>query len=248
MTGMPEGRLAIAAGVLLAAGIAAGGWLTGRGFYAARSADRFVTVKGISEREVRADLALWPLRVATADDDLARAQTRNGQSIQQIRAFLERNGIDVSRTELQRIEVTDAHVNQYQDVSRIANRYVVTQTLMVRSDKPETVLEASQKVGDLVGAGVVLSSGGEYGFGGPTFIFTRLNDLKPEMIGEATARAREAALTFARDSDSRLGGIRRANQGVFEILPRDQAPGIQEGSQLDKRVRVVSTIEYFLRD
>jgi hypothetical protein len=98
-----------------------------------------------------------------------------------------------------------------------------------------------------VSAGVVLSSGSEYGTGGPTFIFRGLNDLKPEMIAEATARARESAEQFAADARSALGGIRRANQGIFEILPRDQAAGISEGSQVEKTVRVVSTVEFTLR-
>jgi hypothetical protein len=91
----------------------------------------------------------------------------------------------------------------------------------VRSLKPDLVLAASQRVGDLVSAGVVLSSGGDYGNGGPTFIFTGLNKLKPQMIAEATARARESAEQFAKDSRSDIGGIRSASQGVFEILPRD---------------------------
>jgi hypothetical protein len=119
---------------------------------------------------------------------------------------------------------------------------------MVRSSDPGRVLAASQKVGELVQAGVVFSSGAEYGGGGPTFVFSGLSDLKPEMIAEATSRAREAADQFATDSKSHLGGIRRANQGVFEILARDQAPGISEGGQVAKRVRIVSTVEYFLKD
>ncbi len=95
---------------------------------------------------------------------------------------------------------------------------------------------------------MVFSSGEQYGQGGPTFVFSGLNELKPQMIAEATARAREAADQFATDSRSHLGGIRRANQGVFEILARDQAPGIQEQGQIAKKVRVVSTVEYFLKD
>ena len=118
----------------------------------------------------------------------------------------------------------------------------------MRSTQPERVLAASQRVGELVSAGVVLSSGGEYGTGGPTFVFTKLNALKPQMIAEATARAREGAEQFARDSRASLGGIRRASQGVFEILPRDQAPGITQEGQLVKTVRVVTTVEYGLRD
>jgi hypothetical protein len=102
-------------------------------------------------------------------------------------------------------------------------------------------------VGDLVSRGVVLSSGNEYGgSGGPTFVFTKLNALKPAMIAEATARAREAAEQFARDSHSALDGIDNANQGVFEILPRDQAPGISQESQVVKTVRVVTTVTYRL--
>ena len=80
----------------------------------------------------------------------------------------------------------------------------------------------------------------EYGPGGPTYVFTKLNDLKPPMIAEATARAREAAEQFARDARSELGGIRRANQGIFEILPRDQAPGIFEGNSAGTAQRFFS--------
>ena len=120
--------------------------------------------------------------------------------------------------------------------------------MLLRSTTIELVQTASQRVPELVKGGVVLSSGQEYGGGGPTFVFTGLNTLKPPMIAEATARAREGAEQFARDSRSTLTGIRRATQGVFEILPRDQAQGISEESQVTKRVRVVTTVEYGLRN
>ena len=233
--------------VVLAAGLVAGGWFMGTGIARMRMADRVVTVKGISERDAQADLALWPLRLVVSDNDLARAYGRLETQLGQVRRFLARQGIDTLNTELQAFSVTDAYTNQYR-TSDVATRYVINQTLMVRSAEPLKVLAASQKVGELVQAGVVFSSGQEYGGGGPTFVFTGLNDLKPQMIAEATARAREAADQFAADSKSRLGGIRRANQGVFEILPRDQAPGIQEQQQIAKRIRVVSTVEYFLAD
>jgi len=238
----------IVAAVVLAVGIALAGFLAGNGLARARAADRFVTVKGISEREVRADLAIWPLRVVAADDDLGRAHAQIQGSVRRILIFLAAQQIDTSQAELQDFSVSDALVNQYGGETRAGSRYVIRQTVVVRSPNPDKVLAASQRVGELVSAGVVLSSGGEYGSGGPTFIFTKLNELKPPMIAEATARAREAAEQFARDSRSALGGIRRANQGVFEILPRDQAPGIAEGSQIVKTVRVVSTVEHFLRD
>jgi hypothetical protein len=233
------------AALVLSLGIALAGLLVGQGFRDSRAADRFVTVKGISEREVTADVAIWPLRVVASDDDLTKAHAQLERSMEKIREFLARNGIDAAGARVTGFSVSDAQSNQYQ-ASRAGNRYVINQTLVVRSAEPAKLLAASARVGELVAAGVVLSSGGEYGSGGPTFLFTGLSDQKPAMIAEATARAREAAEQFARDSGSRIGGIRRANQGVFEVLPRDRAPGISEQSQLEKTLRVVSTIDYRL--
>lgn len=233
--------------VVLAVGIAVAGWTAGNGFVRARLGDRYVTVKGISEREVNADLAIWPLRLVVADNDLARAQSRLQANVAEIFRFLVRHQIDTAQVTLQDYGVVDALANEYRPPGETGNRYIIRQVVVVRSDEPGRVHAASQRVGELVNAGVVLSSGSEYGGGGPTFIFRGLNELKPQMIAEATGRAREAAEQFAADSRSGLAGIRRANQGVFEILPRDQAQGISEGSQVAKVVRVVSTVDYILR-
>ncbi|HMB69066.1 MAG TPA: SIMPL domain-containing protein [bacterium] len=233
--------------VLLALGLAVCGWFVGNGFVTARTVDRYVTVKGVAERDVSADLALWPLQVVATSNDLRSAQTDVNQSVDKILTFLDRHGVDTTGVDLQGLEVTDRLANRYGgDQGGAQTRFIVQQAIMVRSDDPETVAAAGQQVGELVEAGVVLSSGTGFGPAQPTFLFTRLNDVKPEMIAEATASAREAAEQFAADSNSRVGGIRRASQGVFQILPRDQAPGITETSQLHKSVRVVSTIDYYL--
>jgi hypothetical protein len=231
--------------IILAIGIAIAGLLIGGGFAKSRE-DRYVTVKGISERDVSADLAIWPLRIVAADNDLARANATVQKSLTTIRDFLASNQVDISQLQLQDFSVTDAQTNQFSGNNTAGARFVIKQTVVVRSTRPDLIRAASQKVSDLVSNGVVLSSGGEYGNGGPTFVFTGLNKLKPQMIGEATARARESAEQFARDSHSSIGGIRRASQGVFEILPRDQAEGITEASQIMKTVRVVTTIDYAL--
>ncbi len=236
------------AALVLAAGVAVGGWFVGHGFASGRSADRFVTVKGLAERDVKADLALWPLRLIVGDNDLSTAQATMARNTAEVLGFLARHDVDTTQAELQGFRVVDAFAQPYGGNANAPNRFVITQTVMVRSSDPDGIFAASQDVGRLVAAGVVLSSGEEWGPGGPTFIFTRLNDLKPEMIAEATASAREAAQRFADDANSQIGGIRRANQGVFVILPRDQAPGAREENQLFKTVRVVSTIEYLLED
>jgi hypothetical protein len=232
----------------LALGVAAAGLFVGHGFYSGRAAERFVSVKGVAEREVKADLALWPIHLATADDVLAVAQGRLNQNIGKVLGFLRANGVDTTEVELQGLRVTDVMANPYNQPGRVGNRFIIQQTVMVRSSDAERIRATSQKVGELVNAGVVLSSGPEWGGGGPTYLFKRLNDLKPSMIAEATAEARKAAEQFAKDSKSHLGGIRRANQGVFVILPRDEAPGVSEQGQILKTVRVVTTVEYLLRD
>jgi hypothetical protein len=240
---MLEHRNSLIAAALLALGLAVAGWFVGRGIVAARTGDRYVTVRGLAEREVEANLALWPIRYVVSDNDLEQGQLKVERARQRIMAFLARHQIDSSSVEVYGLEVTDALANPYQEGDRTF-RYVVQQTLMVRSDDARRVRAAAQDVGQLVQGGIALTGG--WGVG-PTYLFTRLNDVKPAMIREATAAAREAATQFAADAASRLGGIRTASQGLFVILPRDQAPGIEEPSQLRKTVRVVTTVEYFLK-
>jgi len=236
---------------IVAVGIAVGGALIGNGFARAKGADRYVTVKGVTEREVRADLAIWPLHVVAADNDLNLAHSKLEKSIAGVRHFLAGQGLDTTKIELTGFSVSDAQAAEYGGGQQRSSRFILKQNVILRSPDVDKVLAASQRVADLASAGVTFSSGqgegGETG-GGPTFIFSGLNSLKPQMIADATARAHEAADQFARDSHSALGGIRQANQGVFEILPRDEAPGLTEGSQVSKRVRVVSTVDYFLKN
>ena len=239
-------RTSLLSALTVAVGVALGGIAIGYGFSSGRAADRFVEVKGLAEQDVEADLALWPLRFVATGNDLSAAQAQVERYTRQVMNFLAEHGVDTTGAELQNLEVSDALANRYQQNTG-GPRFIIQQTLMVRSDEPRVVRAASQRVSELVSAGVVLQQSGDYGMGGPTYVFSGLNALKPDMIATATANARIAAEQFARDSRTSLGNIRQANQGVFVILPRDQAPGVQEGGQLNKTVRVVSTVQYFLR-
>ncbi|NCC94435.1 MAG: SIMPL domain-containing protein [Opitutae bacterium] len=229
---------------LLAVGVALGGWFVGRGFVQGRTADSYVTVKGVAEREVSADLALWPIHFAATDDELNKAQAGIRASREKIMAFLTGHGIDAASVKVHRFSVTDQYANAYRS-GPVQSRFIIQQALIVRSTKPELIEEVCQDIGALVDAGVVLSDEGSMN-GGPTYLFTRLSDHKPAMIAEATANARKAAEQFSADAGGRPGAIRRASQGVFVILPRDQAPGIEEQGQREKTVRVVTTIDYYL--
>jgi hypothetical protein len=237
---MQKGSSAVAA-LILAAGVVVAAIVLAGGIIRSRGADRYVTVKGISERDVKAGLAIWPLRFVATDDSLDVAQAGIEKAKATVLAFLERHGIPATMTEVQGLEVTDVLTSPYRS-GPVTSRYIISQTLMVRAEDADLVATASQKVGELVEAGVVLSS--QSGPITPTYLFTKLNDLKPEMIGEATANARRAAERFAADSGSRILGIRRANQGVFEILPRDRVQGMSEEGQIQKTVRVVTTLDF----
>jgi hypothetical protein len=234
----------VVAAVVLGAGVAAAGWLVADGWRDWRTAERLVTVRGLAEREVKADLALWPLRIVVTSDDLAAAQAELARAEAVVMAFMADGGIPADGIEVQGIEVTDLLAQAYRS-GPVESRYIVGLSLMVRSDDADRVKALSQEVGRLVEAGVVLTS---EGFRGPFYLFTGLNEVKPEMIAEATRNAREAADQFAADSGSRITGIHRASQGLFQILPRDNAPGQSEELQLFKTVRVVTTVDYRLGD
>jgi len=237
----------IVAAVLVAFAVALAGYFVGEGFRLGRKSERIVTVKGLAEREAKADLALWPLRFVAAGDDLPQTQARVERDAQAVRAFLAKQGVKPEEIAVAGVEVTDMQARAYGE-GRAENRFIVAQTLTVRSADVDGVERASQAVGELVNAGVALSAEGGPSQTGPVYLFTKLNALKPALIAEATKSARAAAEQFAADSGARLAGIRRANQGVFEINPRDDYPGAFEPRQVLKTVRVVTTVEWLLAD
>jgi hypothetical protein len=231
------------AAVLIAAGLIGGGLAVGSGIRSFRTADRFVTVKGIAEKEVKANLALWPLRVIATSNSLQEAQARVAKDAATVRQFFESGGIPAAAIEIQGVEAIDLLTQTYRQGAP-TSRFIVAQTLMVRTGDVDRIAALGQRVGEIVAAGVVVSAEG--GPQGPFYLFTNLNDIKPGMIAEATKNGRAAAQQFAADSGSSLGEIRQASQGLFQILPRDAAPGQSEEKQILKTVRVVSTIEYLL--
>ena len=247
MNGMlPDNLVKLGAALVLALGLAAGGWLVGQGFAQSRLGVRSVTVKGLAERDVRADLAIWPLRFVATGNELATVRDKIVADEAAVRSFVTAAGLSDATVEVGGFEVTDALAQIYRS-GPVESRFVMAETLVVRSTDVDAVALLAQLVGALVSAGWVLSSDGGAA-GGPVYLFTGLNAAKPEMVAEATRNARESAVQFARDSRSRLGGIRSASQGVFQILARDEAPGLIEPYQIAKRLRVVSTVEYFLTD
>ena len=228
------------AALILAVGIAGGGFLIGRGLFAARASDRYVTVRGFAEREVAANLAMWPIVFSATGDDLVAVQRSLDESAGRISAFLTDRGFTQSETSVSLPRITDreAQGDRIRDGRSIA-RYAAEQTVTLRSARVGQVKKAMQEAGELIREGVPLVRSYEYS---TTFLYTALDSIKPAMIAEATQDARKAAEQFARDSGSSVGAIRNAQQGYFEIQDRDPF------SPEFKKVRVVTTIQYFLED
>jgi len=228
-----------ASAAILAIGIAAGGFLAGRGLVASRALERTVTVKGLAEREVGADVAIWPIRFVLAGNNLEAIYGDLERKLEEVLAFLKEAGFTDDEISVAPPAITDKQAQMYGD-AQARLRYSATQTVTVYSDHVSEVLAAGKRLIDLGKSGIVLS-GDDYQ-SRTQYLFSGLNDLKPAMIEEATRNAREVAQKFAADSDSRLGKIKSAYQGQFSIEDRDgNTPQI-------KKIRVVSTIEYYLAD
>jgi uncharacterized protein len=238
-------------GLLLALGLVVGGWILGVEIKAIRLSDRYVTVKGLAERDVKSDLAIWELGYKESGDDLEVLYTKTEADKKAILQFLTQQAIQSSEVELGIVRVVDTQANEFGGGTRSPRRYIVEQQITVRTPRVDQVAAASQKTMQLLQAGIVLNSSAGQGL---IYKFTGLNSIKPDMITEATRNAHAAADRFALDSGSKVGSIREANQGVFSILPANSGsasdePGFDNANadnSLMKTVRIVSSVEYYL--
>jgi len=235
-------RLAGAAmvlGVLLCAGLIGLGWKLSSGIVDIKALERTVTVKGLSEREVPADIAIWPIRFNEAGNDLNQLASALQQKNNVIIEFLRKKGFTDAEISTSVPSLTDRQAQGWSDSDR-SLRYAGTSTITVYTQNVDRVRSAMNDAVELGKAGIAVTA---QDYEAKTeFLYTKLNEVKPAMIEEATRNAREVAEKFATDSQSKLGRIRSASQGQFSIENRDSnTPHI-------KKVRVVSTIEYYLSD
>lgn len=201
--------------------------------------DRTVSVKGLSQKDYKADIILWPIKFTTPDKDLYNLNKKIEDYTSLIIDFLNKNGIKTDEINILAPAIRDKLANDYSN-KNFQYRYLGSRTINVYSKNVELVRDAISKLSQLNKKGIIFNVNNydtkiEY-------IFTRLNEVKPSMIEESTKKAREVALKFAKDSNSKLGKIKKARQGQFSIFDRDKnTPHI-------KTVRVVSSIEYYLND
>lgn len=234
---MEKGRFY--SGMFIMAGLIVLGLMIPRSVDKFRSFERTVNVKGLCEREVMADKVIWPVVYKVMANDIQSIYDQTDSNNEVIKSFLESGGIDASEITVSVPNISDKYANEYGSNDR-AFRYIATSVITVYTDKVEVVLDLMAKQSDLLKQGIV--TGGNDWENPVEFKYDGLNDIKPEMIEEATKNAREAAEKFAKDSESRLGKIKTANQGTFTIGDRDS------NTPYIKKVRVVTSVTYYLKN
>jgi len=230
-----EKYLKLVSAVILSTGIVILGFCIKGGIDNMAMNDRQVSVRGLSEREVAADLVIWPITYSVAGDNLQvlydKVSNYNGTIIK----FLTSNGIKDDEISVNPPSTYDATSNRYRS-DAFNYKYAINCTVTVKSKQVDCVRKLLSRQSELLKEGIAFSN--SY----ISYQFTGLNDIKPEMIAEATKNARIAANRFAADSESHLGKIKTASQGQFSIEDAD------DSTPYIKKVRVVSTIVYYLED
>lgn len=201
-------------------------------FFAAQSFSKqgsYVEVKGLSEKIVKADTAIWSINFEVKSNDVDSLYADIEKNVTIIKTFLKEKGFEES-------EINIAPVNTYQDTYKDALfRYNSTTQLSLYTKKVDLVKSASKDTLVLVKKGIVMNQNSV------SFEFSDINSIKPEMLAEALKNARDTAQRIAQESGSSLGGLHRGNQGVFDITDKDP------GSPEYKKIRLVSTLSFLIR-
>lgn len=226
-------------GMFLAVGLSVAGYFIGNTLYKAKTAENIATVKGLAERNVKSDLAIWTLSFSLVGQNLEGVFNDAKRNREIITGFLKEQGFKESEI---RMEPLNSWRNEYRDDGKLVDEsFNVSSGVTVETADIDRVSEAYAKAGELIGRGVVLSSSS------PRFLFTKLNEIKPELLGEATKSARVAAEQFAGDAGGKVGGIKTATQGNFSILAKNSTDSYGEDeSSVNKTVRVVTTITFYM--
>jgi hypothetical protein len=243
--------------LIIGLGMFAAGYSIGKGFYYSKLFTRTVTVKGLAERDVKSDLGIWEVDYREVGTNLTDLNQRIQHDQLQVKEFLTQHGFAANELEVQAVKVDDRLANYYsQGGAQPSNmdRYVVTSGIRVRSARVELMQQMTQLTGVLLQQGIPVFFDSAIINPNPSYYLTKLDQIRPEMLAEATRSARLVAEQFAKDSGTKLRNIQRASQGIFQIMSRDTSTLSADWNtnqsalgSIDKKVRLVTTIDYQLR-
>lgn len=203
-----------------------------------KTLERSVTVKGLSQKDVEADTLILPIKFTRSGNNLANLYEELESDKQNIIRFLEEQGIKSDEISYNSPNIIDRLSDPYSNDAQATYRYIGTANLLIYTKNIKLGKNILEKISSLGKLGIVTKIE-DYEI---EYLYTKLNEIKPQMIEEATLNARNSAIKFAQDSNSNLGKIKKASQGQFSISNRDK------NTPYIKTIRVVSTIEYYLKD
>lgn len=244
--------------IIISLGIFGAGIFIGKGFYFSKVLNRSVTVKGLAEKDVKSDLAIWEINYREVGASFTDLNQRLQHDQEQVLAFLKQQGFSDLELEVQPVKVDDRLANTYSQSggapTNNTDRYVVSSGIRVRSVHVDVVQKVTQMTGTLLQQGVPITFDSAAVNPNPSYYFTNLDSIRPDMLAIATKSARLVAEQFAKDAGTDLRGIQRASQGVFQIMGRDTSTMSADWNSnqsalgsVDKKVRLVTTIDYRLK-
>jgi hypothetical protein len=222
-------------GIFIALGIIVFGYMLSSTIIKVKNMDRVVSVKGLAKREVKADIAIYPIQFEVADNNPLNLYKKIKTKKDIVIDFLKKQGFEDNEISIASPQIVDNFAKDYNSNARF--RYTGSVVITLYTKKVQKAVNLGKELFKLSELGV-MASNLKYQ---TSYLYTKLNKIKPIMIEEAIKNAQKAAEKFARDSNSQLNGIKSAKQGYFSIVDRDiNTPYI-------KRVRVVTNVVYYLQ-
>lgn len=243
--------------IILSVGIFGAGFCIGKAVYLSKFLNRHITVKGLTERDVKSDLGIWEIDYREIGGTLTELNQRIQHDQTQVIAFLKQQGFTDQEIAAQPVKLEDKLANAYANNNNNITpdqRYIVTSGIRIRSNRVAIIQQSTQAASALLQQGVPLAFDVNLVSPNPSYYFTGLDTIRPSMMADATRSARSVAEQFAQDSGTVLGGIQTASQGVFQIMSRDTSTMSADWNNndsalgsIDKKVRLVTTVDYRLK-
>jgi hypothetical protein len=209
-------------------------------------ANQTIAVKGCAERLIGSDVIVWRATFSTRSETMADAYKRLKEDLSVVLDYLQNKGVPEETVTASSISTRTSYArDEHGRQTDTITGYRLSQSVRVRSMDIEKITQISRECTDLIAQGVEIDSAT------PQYFYTKLGELKIEMLGEAARDARQRTEQLARDSGSRVGALRSASQGVFQITPADSTEvsnyGISDTSSISKKIRAVISVKYSIR-
>lgn len=232
-------------GLCVALGPALAGYFIYKGILEAKQSDRYVTAKGLVERIEKADRGVWEINFKASGNNPAELYQKVSHDSTIISNALKKEGVEEKEMSISPPRVLDLHAREWGNGTHLSpERYIIESTLHVNSRNVDNLNKLSELTGQFINKGITITNTST------SFYLDKFNSLRPQLIEEAIKNAQEVAVSFARTTDSQLGGIRKGHQGSFTITDPNASPNAeydQGVNSLMKKIRVVSTIEFYLK-